>query len=191
MKSGSLNLLEPSGSVQACNGIALPLPLPYLGIFTSISNLNKTGVELYRMPKHLMWEFHILHSMRYNSVIYSSNQRMHSISLRHSTTATTRFKFKFTQFYVNVSVHREFYIHLSVHREFHVHVSVHREFYVHLSVHREFYVHVSVHREFYVHVSVHREFYVHVSLHREFYVNVSVHRELYVHVSVHRESICQ
>jgi len=24
MKSGSLNLLEPSGPVQACNGIALP-----------------------------------------------------------------------------------------------------------------------------------------------------------------------
>jgi hypothetical protein len=26
MKSGTLNLLEPSGPVQACNGIALPLP---------------------------------------------------------------------------------------------------------------------------------------------------------------------
>jgi len=25
MKSGSLNFLEPSGPVQACNGIALPL----------------------------------------------------------------------------------------------------------------------------------------------------------------------
>jgi hypothetical protein len=25
MKAGSLNLLEPSGSVKACNGIALPL----------------------------------------------------------------------------------------------------------------------------------------------------------------------
>ena len=30
LKSGSLNLLEPSGPVQACNGIALPLPLPPL-----------------------------------------------------------------------------------------------------------------------------------------------------------------
>ena len=31
LKSGSLNLLEPSGPVEACNGIALPLPLllPY------------------------------------------------------------------------------------------------------------------------------------------------------------------
>jgi len=29
MKSGILNLLETSGPVQACNGIALTLPLPY------------------------------------------------------------------------------------------------------------------------------------------------------------------
>ena len=29
LKSGSLNLLEPSGPVQSCNGIALPLPLHY------------------------------------------------------------------------------------------------------------------------------------------------------------------
>ena len=28
LKSGSLILLEPSGCVEACNGIALPLPLP-------------------------------------------------------------------------------------------------------------------------------------------------------------------
>jgi len=28
LKSGSLNLLEPSGPVQACNGIALPLHVP-------------------------------------------------------------------------------------------------------------------------------------------------------------------
>jgi hypothetical protein len=28
LKSGSLNLLEPLGPVQACNGIDLPLPLP-------------------------------------------------------------------------------------------------------------------------------------------------------------------
>jgi len=29
LKSGSLNFREPSGPVQACNGIALPLPLNY------------------------------------------------------------------------------------------------------------------------------------------------------------------
>ena len=28
LKSGSLNLLEPSGPVQACNGISLPFPPP-------------------------------------------------------------------------------------------------------------------------------------------------------------------
>jgi hypothetical protein len=27
LKSGSLNLLEPSGPLKACSGIALPLPL--------------------------------------------------------------------------------------------------------------------------------------------------------------------
>jgi hypothetical protein len=27
LRSGSFNLLEPSGPIQACNGIALPLPL--------------------------------------------------------------------------------------------------------------------------------------------------------------------
>jgi hypothetical protein len=26
LKSGSLNLLEPYGSVQACNGVVLPIP---------------------------------------------------------------------------------------------------------------------------------------------------------------------
>jgi len=30
MKSGNLNLLERSGQLQACNGTALPLPLPTL-----------------------------------------------------------------------------------------------------------------------------------------------------------------
>jgi len=30
LKSGILNLLEPSGPVQACNGIALPLPYTFL-----------------------------------------------------------------------------------------------------------------------------------------------------------------
>jgi hypothetical protein len=30
LKSGSLNLLEPSGPAKACNGIALPLSFTYL-----------------------------------------------------------------------------------------------------------------------------------------------------------------
>ena len=34
LKSGSLSLLEPSGPLQVCNGIALLLPLPFTIIFT-------------------------------------------------------------------------------------------------------------------------------------------------------------
>jgi len=30
MKSGKFNFLEPSGSLLACNGTALRLPLPYI-----------------------------------------------------------------------------------------------------------------------------------------------------------------
>jgi hypothetical protein len=37
LKSGSLNFLEPSGLVKACNGIALP--------FTSFSGTKKRGIE--------------------------------------------------------------------------------------------------------------------------------------------------
>jgi len=33
MKSGNLNLLEPSGPVQACKGIALPVPDTALRVF--------------------------------------------------------------------------------------------------------------------------------------------------------------
>ena len=39
LKSGSLNLLEPSWPVQACNGIALPLPL-FLASFVVIAVLK-------------------------------------------------------------------------------------------------------------------------------------------------------
>ena len=66
MKSGNLNFLEPSGSVQACNGTALPLPLNcgfsqatrgdplnkvFLLIFCDLSRNNViTGTELL-LPK--------------------------------------------------------------------------------------------------------------------------------------------
>jgi hypothetical protein len=42
LKSGSLILLEPSGPVQGCNGIALPLPLPYKKSSNRIA-LTETG----------------------------------------------------------------------------------------------------------------------------------------------------
>ena len=38
LKSGSLNLPEPSGPVQACNGTALPLLLPLLAILQQSCN---------------------------------------------------------------------------------------------------------------------------------------------------------
>jgi hypothetical protein len=37
LKPGSLNLLEPSVPVQACNGIALPFPLPFTGQNNSVT----------------------------------------------------------------------------------------------------------------------------------------------------------
>jgi len=40
LKSGSLNLLEPSGPVQACNGIALPLLLLLLLLLYYYTEFN-------------------------------------------------------------------------------------------------------------------------------------------------------
>jgi len=46
LKSGSLNLLEPSGPVQACNGIALPLFYTFEPIDWPIAC---SGVIVYRL----------------------------------------------------------------------------------------------------------------------------------------------
>jgi hypothetical protein len=46
MKSGSLNLLEPSGTVKACNGIALPLYSLFIRVYVRkniSSNLTVNG----------------------------------------------------------------------------------------------------------------------------------------------------
>jgi hypothetical protein len=42
MKSGNLNFLEPSGPLQACNGTALPLPVP------THKRVDRDGCENYR-----------------------------------------------------------------------------------------------------------------------------------------------
>jgi hypothetical protein len=47
LKSGNINLLEPSGPVQACNGIAFPLPF-ILGVPTNFSEEGATST-LYPM----------------------------------------------------------------------------------------------------------------------------------------------
>jgi hypothetical protein len=49
MKSGSLKLLEPSGPVKACNGIALPMIYKNNGTVTRTMNSN--GVK--ESPKHV------------------------------------------------------------------------------------------------------------------------------------------
>ena len=54
LKSGSLNLLEPSGPVQACNGIALPLPLhfcPY-NSHSSLSSSYGSSVRFLAMTSY-------------------------------------------------------------------------------------------------------------------------------------------
>ena len=50
MKSGNLNFPEPSGPLQACNGTALPLPLPLW--FYSVVLLCGVNLVLflYRFP---------------------------------------------------------------------------------------------------------------------------------------------
>jgi len=47
LKSGSLNLLEPLGPVQACNGIALPIPFSEKGAeyFTVLG----PGMDVYEL----------------------------------------------------------------------------------------------------------------------------------------------
>jgi hypothetical protein len=56
MKSGNLNFLESSGPLQACNGIALPLPLPCLCskynlvLFIDIINRNNRLLKCNHKP---------------------------------------------------------------------------------------------------------------------------------------------
>ena len=44
LKSGSLNLQEPSGPVQACNGTALTLPIPYILARSSVGIATDYGL---------------------------------------------------------------------------------------------------------------------------------------------------
>jgi len=49
-KYGNLNFLEPSGPVQACNGTALPLPLPLHDQYSSNhEELDGVGVHVARL----------------------------------------------------------------------------------------------------------------------------------------------
>jgi hypothetical protein len=46
LKSGSLNLLEPSGRVKACNGIALPLAFTHW-LLELVDACNETNLKRY------------------------------------------------------------------------------------------------------------------------------------------------
>ena len=52
MKSGSLNLLEPSGPVQACNGIALPITTKlYSYNLKRSGNVKNTVYQMVNAPE--------------------------------------------------------------------------------------------------------------------------------------------
>ena len=53
LKSGSINLLEPSGPAQASTGIALPLPLPLQ--HTGLQGFT-AGTDLKTVFWRLVWE---------------------------------------------------------------------------------------------------------------------------------------
>jgi len=60
MISGNLNFLEPSGTLPACNGIALPLPLPRLSVIVcllmhhalkkQLANFQTRYIKLFTAP---------------------------------------------------------------------------------------------------------------------------------------------
>jgi hypothetical protein len=63
MKSGDLNFLEPSGSLQACNGTALPLTLRlyiyiYIYIALRVIDLVTEGGGMRGRPK-MKWEMEV------------------------------------------------------------------------------------------------------------------------------------
>jgi len=77
LKSGSLNLLEPSGPVQACNGISLPhyweaalhMEYKFFGLYM------KEGIKK-------CYNEHIMNTIIYVSTTYLLKQRLH-VSTQH------------------------------------------------------------------------------------------------------------
>jgi hypothetical protein len=51
MKSGNLNLLEPSGPLQACNGTALRLPLPLNNCEGRVCHCLRRSEIYYKRPR--------------------------------------------------------------------------------------------------------------------------------------------
>jgi hypothetical protein len=73
MKSGNFNFLEPSGLLQACNGTALPLPLPFYrtAISTNTTNSKTFPTSIVHLPRakqpariSLLFAMHIMYKVR-------------------------------------------------------------------------------------------------------------------------------
>jgi hypothetical protein len=62
MKSGSLNLLEPSGPVQPCTGVALPLPFTHLWL--RFPPIILSAIHAYRYFLNLGWHYELTMSLK-------------------------------------------------------------------------------------------------------------------------------
>ena len=73
LKSGSLNLLEPSGPVQACNGIALPLRSFSISFVLSTFILTNHDFQTEKNEKSVITDYLSKHTMfRHNfSLVFS------------------------------------------------------------------------------------------------------------------------
>ena len=71
LKSGSLNLLEPSGPLQACNGIALPLRYCIMHGTYTVPECNVSNVIAFFMNLHVtLWHSNGL--LWHRSLLYSN-----------------------------------------------------------------------------------------------------------------------
>jgi hypothetical protein len=64
LKSGTFNLLEPSGPFQTCNGIALPLAFTYFFEHMS-ANMSDTDVYEMRTTEYSKSYFEVHHPVFY------------------------------------------------------------------------------------------------------------------------------
>ena len=98
LKSGSLNLLEPSGPVQACNGIALPLQcVPFLADLRTVSRvlqwLYSTGEWSINESPYNLCIFIVMSMYSYYMFMY-----LHLANWHSSATLTEVFPVLFSQF---------------------------------------------------------------------------------------------
>ena len=84
LKSGSLNLLEPSGPDQACNGIALPLfsvsivLCVWAFLFTphlerAVTDVMRLDMDELLVPNRFLKKRHLLHVIRASEFSHSSS----------------------------------------------------------------------------------------------------------------------